>query len=336
MRYHAAVRPLSALAALLLAACSTGPESSTTALTFPTNFDDVQQSFESPDPIVTLQGGMSTQAVTGIKYATRSPSELLDLYVPTTGKGPFPVVLWIHGGGWRSGSRTLPSNSAQLALVNSGFAVASVDYRLSQQAIFPAQIQDVKAAVRWLRANASSYNLDPARVGAWGASAGGHLAALLGTSSGAASLTDLSLGNAMYSDKVSAVVDFFGPVTFRAMDGQLASNGCKPYAGVGHAAASSPPSLLVGAPINSVPALVNAADPRSYLGAGDAAMLIQHGTKDCQVPHQQSIGLQSAFGKKVKPGTVTYQSMAGYTHGDKRFYTTANVAQVISFFKANM
>lgn len=336
MRHHVPVRPLAALAVLLLAACSFDTESTSSPLTFPTNFDEVQQSFAAADPVVTMSGGVSTNAISGIRYATRSPAEMLDLYVPTTGKGPFPVVLWIHGGGWRSGSRALPSNGAQLALVNSGIAVASIDYRLSHQAIYPAQIQDVKAAVRWLRANASKYNLDPARVGAWGASAGGHLAALLGTSSGDASTTDLSLGNSMYSDKVTAIVDFFGPVAFRAMDGQLKTNGCKPYGGAGHAAASSPPSLLVGAPINTVPARVTAADPRAYLGAGDAAMFIQHGTKDCQVPHQQSSDLRNAYAKKVSGGRITYQVMSGYTHGDSRFYSAANVAKVISFFKANL
>jgi len=337
MRHHTFVRPLAAFTALFLAACSSSSDStSASSLLFPSTLAEVQQSFSTPDPVVVVQGAISTQAITGLRYATRSPSEQLDLHLPTTGKGPFPVVLWIHGGGWRSGSRSLPSNSAQLSLVANGIAVASIDYRLSQQAIFPAQIQDVKAAVRWLRANATRYNLDPARIGAWGASAGGHLAALLGTSAGAAQLSDPSLGNAMYSDRVSAVVDFFGPVAFRAMDAQLASNGCKLYAGTGHAAASSPPSLLVGAPINTVPAIVTSADPRTYLGAGDAAMLIQHGTTDCQVPHQQSSGLRNAFAKFVKPANVTYQAMAGYGHGDKRFYSASNLAKVVSFFKANL
>jgi acetyl esterase/lipase len=112
---------------------------------------------------------------------------LLDLYLPQTGPGlptghgPWPTIVWIHGGAWRMGSKDNPHAARQ---AQRGYAVASIGYRLSQEATFPAQIHDCKAAVRWLRAHAKQYNLDPARFAAWGASAGGHLAALLGTSGG--------------------------------------------------------------------------------------------------------------------------------------------------------
>ena len=108
-------------------------------------------------------------------------SLLLDLYLPPEGESPWPVIVWIHGGAWRTGNRADPP---ALFLVERGYAVASISYRLSREAIFPAQIHDCKAAIRWLRARAGEYDLDPARIGVWGASAGGHLAALLGTSGG--------------------------------------------------------------------------------------------------------------------------------------------------------
>src|SRR5688572_25104281 len=135
----------------------------------------------------------------GVPYATLGPTPLLlDLYMPPAGAGaapqPYPTIIWIHGGAWSGGSR-FPAGNAGI-LMQHGFAVASIDYRLTSQAglygphpvTFPAQIHDVKGAIRWLRANASTYNLDPIRFGVFGSSAGGHLAALAATSSGVAEL----------------------------------------------------------------------------------------------------------------------------------------------------
>src|SRR5262249_35630047 len=158
------------------------------------------------------------QTYPGLAYATVGGRDLLlDLYLPSAGPGPFPVVVWIHGGAWLTGSRFPAPNAAQLTSL--GFAVASVDYRLTSQAgqwgaepvIFPAQIHDVKGAVRWLRANAATYNLDPARFGCWGSSAGGHLAALLATSGDVPALEGTVGGNAGFSSAVQACADFFGP-----------------------------------------------------------------------------------------------------------------------------
>ena len=106
----------------------------------------------------------------------------LDLYLPEKAEGRLPLIVWIHGGAWYAGSKTDPSPA--MAMVGKGYAVASINYRLSQHAVFPAQIEDCKAAIRWLRANAGKYNLDPERIGVWGLSAGGHLVALLGTAGG--------------------------------------------------------------------------------------------------------------------------------------------------------
>jgi acetyl esterase/lipase len=105
----------------------------------------------------------------------------LDLYLPEKAEGRLPVVIWIHGGAWRGGSK---DGGPAVPLSAKGYAVASINYRFSQHAVFPAQIEDCKAAVRWLRANAATYQLDPDHIGVWGASAGGHLVALLGTTAG--------------------------------------------------------------------------------------------------------------------------------------------------------
>ena len=181
-----------------------------------------------------------------------------------------------------------------------GYAVASVDYRLSGEALAPAQIQDVKAAVRWLRANASKYNLDPQKFAAFGQSAGGNLVALLGTSCGAAALEGAELGNADQSSCVQAVVDWFGPTDFLQMDQQFAGTSCPAT----HDAADSPESLVVGAPIQTVPDKVQLVNPITYVTADAPAFLIQHGTADCNVPPQQSQLLYDALkaGHRLRPG----------------------------------
>ena len=152
------------------------------------------------------------------------------------GNGPFPLIINVHGGGFMMGDKSNPPATDEF-LAN-GYAVASVDYRLSGEAKAPAQIQDVKAAVRFLRANAGKYKLNPDKFAGFGGSAGGSLVALLGTSCGVAALEGADLGNADQSSCVQAVVDWFGPTDFLQMDKQFAGTSCP----VNHDAADSPES----------------------------------------------------------------------------------------------
>lgn len=160
----------------------------------------------------------ATPTAKDVAYASTSAAQKLDIYLPA-GNGPFPVVVVIHGGGFMVGDKANPALGD--ALLDAGYAVASVNYRLAAEAKYPAQIQDVKAAVRFLRANAAKYNLDPRRFAAFGQSAGGNLAATLGTSCGVAALEGAELGHADQSSCVQAVVDWFGPTDFLQMDKQL-------------------------------------------------------------------------------------------------------------------
>src|SRR5262249_50393585 len=131
----------------------------------------------------------------------------LDLYIPATPKGP--LLVWIHGGGWRGGSKDVVEYRPFLA---HGYCLASVEYRFSQDAIFPAQVEDCKAAIRWLRAHAGEYGYDPKRIGAWGASAGGHLVALLATTG---HVRDFDVGeNLEQSSAIECGIDYFGPTDF--------------------------------------------------------------------------------------------------------------------------
>jgi acetyl esterase/lipase len=178
---------------------------------------------------------------------------LLDLYLPEKAAGKLPLIVWVHGGAWRAGSR---KGTPAPALVPRGYAVASIEYRLSQEAVFPAQIQDCKAAIRWLRAHAKEHGLDPDRFGAWGPSAGGHLVALLGTAGDAKELEG-SDGPAGQSSRVQAVCDWFGPTDFLQI-GKFPSQ-------LNHNAPDSPEARLLGGPVLENPEKCRKANPITYV-----------------------------------------------------------------------
>jgi acetyl esterase/lipase len=273
-------------------------------------------------------GGMTpitaTPTVQDAAYATLSPTQKLDLYLPE-GDGPFPLIINVHGGGFMMGDKSNPAE-ADTFLAN-GYAVASVDYRLSGEALAPAQIQDIKAAVRWLRANAQQYNLDPERFAAFGQSAGGNLVALLGTSCGVETLEGAALGNAEQSSCVQAVVDWFGPIDFLQMDQQFAGTSCPAT----HDAADSPESMLLGAPIQTVPEQAQAVNPIPYITSDAPPFLIQHGTADCNVPPQQGQLLYDALEPAIGADNVTLTFLEGAGHGGAQFSDTANMQGVLDF-----
>jgi len=217
-------------------------------------------------------------------------------------------------------------------LLASGYAVASINYRLSNEAIYPAQINDAKAAVRFLRATAAKYNLNPDTIGAWGASAGGNLAALLGTTCGVAELEGADLGNPDQSSCVQAVVDWFGPIDFLKMDEQFAGTSCPQN----HNDASSPESKLVGAAIQTVPDLVKTTNPMNYIDATDAPFLIQHGSADCNIPPVQGKNLADALGASVGAENATNILLDGAGHGGAQFEAESNLQLVIDFLDGHL
>jgi acetyl esterase/lipase len=226
----------------------------------------------------------------------------LDLYLPTQ-TGPSskrPLIVWVHGGAWLGGSK---NPCPALRFVSRGYAVASINYRLSQHALFPAQIEDCKAAVRWLRANASQYHYDPNRIGVWGASAGGHLVALLGTTG---DVKEFDVGpNAGVSSRVQAVCDFFGPTDFTKMSSFPST--------MKHDAPDSPESKLIGGPIQENKDKVQRANPITYVTKDDPPFLIVHGDKDPLVPHNQSEILLDALKKAGIEATL--YTVSGGGHG---------------------
>ncbi len=208
----------------------------------------------------------------------------LDLYLPAEVTEPLPIIVWIHGGAWQMGDKEgNTGRKPPLHIMGQGYAFASINYRLSHEAIFPAQIHDCKAAIRWLRAHAGEHHIDPERIGVWGASAGGHLAALLGTSNEISELEG-SGGNPQYPSSVQAVCDFFGPtdlVRMSEMKGELEQE--------------SPESLVIGGPLLENVDKVIQANPLTYININSPPFLIVHGDNDVVVPSDQSQILYEAL-----------------------------------------
>jgi acetyl esterase/lipase len=277
------------------------------------------------------RGSYEMQTLT---YTTVPRTLELDLYRPVGATGPLPTVVWIHGGGWTTGSRAQVEQA--LWLVCEGFAVASIDYRLSGEttspATFPAQIHDAKAAVRYLRATAGALGLDPERFAAFGSSAGGHLAALLGSSSGVAVLEDPSQGNAGTSSRVQAVIDWYGPTDFARMDAQLlAPASTCPPGSASHGAARSPESRLLGCGVAEVECAdrVALASPLTYVDELDPPYLIAHGALDCTVPPQQSTLLYDAL--SAATGCALHRRVLNGAHGGPEWRAEQVRAQVLDF-----
>ena len=211
-----------------------------------------------------------------VVYASIDGRDLvLDVYAPKAKSAELiPVVVWVHGGGWRGGSKDGIRRS--VPILSHGFGLVSVGYRLSGEAKFPAAIADVKAAIRWVRANASRYGFDPERLGAWGSSAGGHLVALLGTAHEVAEWDSMHEENAGVSSRPTAVCNWFGPTDFLRMND---------FPGrINHDAPDSPESLFIGVPIQENPDKTQRANPIRYITPDDPPMLHMHGEKDGSVP----------------------------------------------------
>ena len=230
----------------------------------------------------------------------------LDLYVPEKAAGPLPLIIWVHGGGWQNGTKDGCPPLRQ-GLAARGYAVASLDYRLSGDAVFPAQIEDCKAAVRWLRAHAKEYGLNPDRFGAWGSSAGGHLVALLGTS-GDEKTFDVG-ENLAVSSRVQAVCDYYGPTDLLQMDAHAL-----PGSRSKHDDPKAPEACLIGGPLQANKEKAARANPITFVTTNSLPpFLIVHGDADPVVPSHQSELLFEAL--KKAGGNVHLHLIKGAGHG---------------------
>jgi len=260
-------------------------------------------------------------------YSTRSSSNVLDVYIPTNGNAPFPLVLFIHGGAFMHGDKEDPD--CLIDLLDAGFAVASMNYRLSGQAIWPAQLDDIKAALLFLRSNTNRLSIDGQRIATFGPSAGGHLA----------SVTALSLAKDPVT-QVQACVDWYGPIDFMNMDGDIEATGVVRESGRNDVA-GSPESRLIGATVSENPELAATASPLTYLAnlptdAVAPPFLIMHGAEDTLIAPKQSERLRDALIAAFGDAAVEYHLLSDAGHGGSEFAKPETSAIVVDFLNRHL
>lgn len=271
-----------------------------------------------------------------VRYANLSESQKLDIYLPDEGSGPFPVIVAIHGGAFMGCDKADVQVLPMLEALKRDYAVVSINYRLSWEAIFPALVHDVKAAIRWIRANAAEFQFNPQQIAVWGGSAGGYLSLMAGVSNGIPKLEDLSLGNPDQPSHVQAVVDWFGPTNFLEMDKQLMESGMTPPPEFAHSGESSPESLILGDKITRIPHIVKEANPETYIRPGLPPFFIQHGDKDDTVPHQQSVNIAQKLKVVLGEDHVKFEILSNARHGDPLFETPQNIQKVLDFLDKHL
>lgn len=299
----------------------------------------------SPRPSVTyppqktgFPGGVGAQF--DIPYATLAGSRplTLDIYTPKPSPTPLPMVLYVHGGGWDSGDSRhalafadFPHALAGLAA--QGYVVVSMNYRLSQEAHFPAALQDVKAAIRWVRAHAGDYGGDPTRLAVWGVSAGGQLAAMAGTTCGVMRFEpDANSGaNASYdapSDCAEAVIDWFGPTDLENLD---ADNGKPAKEGFAAPGQTSEEGAYLGCePQACPPGVARLASPIAFISENTPPFLIQQGEADVAVSPKQSQKLYEALKAKGVPAEIVLYADVGHGFAKNGDTDAATVTQAMA------
>jgi acetyl esterase/lipase len=254
-----------------------------------------------------------------ISYATVNGRDLrLDLYLPQNVTSP-PLIVWVHGGAWSGGSKADPP----LGFVSSGFALASLDFRLSTEARFPAQIHDIKSAVRFLRANASKYGYRADRIAISGSSSGAHLAALTGTTNGDKQLEGQVGGNFDQSSSVQVILSYYGASNLTTILAQSTPFGVNMRV----------PALerLLGAKPDAVPELAKLASPIFHVDAGDPPLLLFHGDQDPQMPINQSHELQGAY--ESHHLKVIFEVVHGAAHGGPAFFEPKRLERAAKFIR---
>jgi acetyl esterase/lipase len=261
-----------------------------------------------------------------VSYSSVSATNVLDVYLPenTPADVKLPTVVWIHGGAFKMGDKSSPQSLSRL--LSEGYAVVSINYRLSSEAIWPAQKEDLENVLQFIQEQGQEYNLDKNRIAFWGASAGGYLASMAGVALDGGSDTD-----------IKAVVDWFGPVSFYHMDSDIESTGVARKTG-NNGDADSPESVLLGVAVKENEAASYAASPLAYIEQSDSIppFLIMHGASDPMIGAPQSERLYNAIISKFGTSSAEYHLLPNGTHGGGDFTTTEAEDIVINFLKAHL
>jgi acetyl esterase/lipase len=282
-------------------------------------------------PILDVSG--ITRKFLDIPYASGSPSQKLDIYLPEEGSGSFPVIIFVHGGAFILGDKRDNQFLQAIDGIRRGYAVVSVEYRLAFEAKYPAAVFDVKAAVRFLRANASLYSLDGDRFALCGDSAGAHYAVMAAATQGNPAFEDLSQGNAAYSSAVIAVASRFGPFDF-ALEGAMARE--------------TPPKAdpffpdiemhLLGAHSDTITGLMYFTNPLHFIGKDFPPIFLEHGSDDMIVPVVHSYRMADKVRAVCGPQRVELVIRNGYNHGgiDERWNEPEINDEMFAFFDKNL
>ncbi|MCE9607223.1 MAG: alpha/beta hydrolase [Planctomycetia bacterium] len=261
--------------------------------------------------------GAEPRTIADLEFAFVGEQSLkLDLYLPAEEQPA--LIVWVHGGAWRAGSKSDVPASKLLAM---GYAVASVDYRLSPVAPFPAQAHDIKAAIRFLRAKADSYGYDPKRIAIAGSSAGGHLAAIVGVTNGVKELEGTVGGNLDRKSDVQAIVSLYGASNLTTILSQSKPQGLRMRVPA--------LQLFLGGQPTDVPEIAKLASPVAHLDAHDPPLLLIHGEADPQMPPEQSTELAAAYRKQGL--AVTLEMIPGAVHGGPEFYDAKRLPMIRKF-----
>lgn len=263
-------------------------------------------------------------ALSNLEYArVEGQPLLLDLSLAPEAKAPRPLIVWVHGGAWRAGSK---ADMPLQALVERGFSIASVDYRLSPVARFPAQVHDIKAAIRFLRAHAAKYHLDPQRFVIAGSSAGGHLAALVGVSNGHKELEGTVGDHLTVSSDVQAIVSFFGASNLETILAQSTPHGLSVRVPA--------LQLLLGGQPTEQPELAKLASPVTHVEGRDPPLLLIHGDQDPQMPINQSHELEGAYQRVKRP--CQFEVIHGGAHGGPPFFDATRLEMMEEFLQQSL
>lgn len=260
-----------------------------------------------------------------VQYGTL-PEQKLDVYLPDEGDGPFPLIIYVHGGGWTMGSKVEGSLPCIIDALKSGYAVISVDYRLAPGAKFPEFLFDVKTAVRWARANAEKYLFDPEHFGMIGDSAGGHLTLMVGFTADHPEYEGEQYGWPGVSSAVQAIVDMYGPSILAADNAEFLKENGMP-------ARQAPlgPSVF-DTSFTTDKRMLELISPITYVHRNIPPTMIQQGGSDPIVPKQHSTILAEKIEKMCGKDRVELHLYPERTHSDGAFMTSENCAEVLVFF----
>lgn len=254
-----------------------------------------------------------------VPYATLSSAQKMDIFLPENKKGPFSTIVFIHGGAWMRGDKRFQLTNPILEALKRGYAAVTINYRLSNEAIFPAAIEDAKASIRFLRGNAKKYNLNSDKIFVFGRSAGANLAALIGTTNKTKKFDNPNLGYKDFSSEVSGVIAFYPPCNLLTMDKELDELGLLEEKDF-HSNPNSPASKYMGGALIETSEKVAENNPITYISKDIPPFFVAHGTMDRTVPFTQSVLLVNALYKNSKKTTIFIPGV-GFRHGDPRFFT---------------